>query len=241
MREGHLLGGRVRYDQPDNLYRTGIEPVMLAAAVPARPGTRVLELGTGAGAGLLCLAARVPGVGGVGVELQAELVVLARRNIAANGLETSLSVIEGDLAAAIPALPFDHAFANPPWHAAAGTASPVGGRDLARRAGTGLLATWTRAMAERLRHRGTLTLILPAASLPSGMAALAAGGCGSVSLFPLWPKPEREARIILLQATKGGKGPCRVQRGLVLHRPEGGFTPEAEAILWTGAALELDR
>ncbi len=96
-------------------------------------------------------------------------------------------------------------------------------------------------MAERLRHRGTLTLILPAASLPSGMAALAAGGCGSVSLFPLWPKPEREARIILLQATKGGKGPCRVQRGLVLHRPEGGFTPEAEAILWTGAALELDR
>ncbi|HLB98700.1 MAG TPA: SAM-dependent methyltransferase, partial [Acetobacteraceae bacterium] len=57
--EGHLLGGRVRYAQPREGFRSGIEPVMLAAAVPARTGERVLEAGSGAGAALLCLAARV--------------------------------------------------------------------------------------------------------------------------------------------------------------------------------------
>ena len=67
--EGHLLGGRVRYAQPRVGYRTGIEPVLLAAAVAARAGERVLEAGCGAGAGLLCLAARVPGITGLGVEL----------------------------------------------------------------------------------------------------------------------------------------------------------------------------
>ena len=50
--QGHLLGGRVRYAQPRSGFRSGIEPVLLAAAVPARPGERVLEAGSGAGAAL---------------------------------------------------------------------------------------------------------------------------------------------------------------------------------------------
>ena len=81
---GGLLDGRVRYDQPVDGYRTGLEPVLLAAAVPARTGQRVLEAGTGAGAGLLCLAARVPGVMGVGIEADADMAALARCNLAAN-------------------------------------------------------------------------------------------------------------------------------------------------------------
>ena len=36
--EGHLLGGRVRYAQPRAGFRSGIEPVLLASFVPARPG-----------------------------------------------------------------------------------------------------------------------------------------------------------------------------------------------------------
>ena len=82
---GYLLGGRVRYAQPRQGFRSGIEPVLLAAAVPARAGERVLEGGTGAGAALLCLAARVPGVHGVGIERDGTLVSLARRNASANG------------------------------------------------------------------------------------------------------------------------------------------------------------
>ena len=60
--DGHLLGGRVSYAQPREGFRSGIEPVLLAAAIPARPGEHVLEGGSGAGAALLCLAARVPGL-----------------------------------------------------------------------------------------------------------------------------------------------------------------------------------
>ncbi len=76
----HLLGGRVSYIQPAEGFRAGIEPILLAAAVPARSGERVLEAGSGAGAALLCLAARVPGVLGFGVEQEARLVLLAIDN-----------------------------------------------------------------------------------------------------------------------------------------------------------------
>ncbi len=57
--EDHLLGGRVRYTQPRDGLRAAIDPILLAAAVPARPGDRLLEGGTGAGAGF-CYAS-LPG------------------------------------------------------------------------------------------------------------------------------------------------------------------------------------
>ena len=231
-----LLGGRVRHVQLAAGHRTGIEPVLLAASVPARPGERVLEGGTGSGAALLCLAARVAGIGGVGIERDPALAALARENIAANGF-AGLSVLAADLAAARPEGVFDHALANPPWHHHAGTRSADAQQEAARRGASGLLALWAARLAAPLRHRGTLTLAIAAATLPDALAALAGAGCGSPVVLPLWPHAGRPARLLLLRGIKGGRGPCVVLPGLVLHRPEGGYTTAAEAILRDGAAL----
>ncbi len=233
-----LLGGRVRHAQLASGHRTGIEPVLLAASIPARPGERVLEGGTGSGAALLCLAARIGAIEGVGIERDPTLAALARANIAANGF-TGLSVLGADLQVARPEGMFDHAFANPPWHHQAGTRSADAGREAARRGAGGLFALWAARLAARLRHRGTLTLAIAAATLPDALAAIAAAGCGSLTLLPLWPHAGRPARLLLLRGIKGGRGPCVVLSGLVLHRPEGGYTEQAEAILRDGATLSF--
>lgn len=249
---GALLGGRLRYDQPADGYRTGLEPVLLAACVPARPGQRVLEGGTGAGAALMCLAARVPGLTGAGVELDPDMAALARRNLATNALD-GFDVVTGDVLADAPAGPFDHAMANPPWHDPAGTPPALPRRALAKHAAPqphegshegshrgsrdGSLHAWASALGARTRRGGTLTLILPASRFAAGVAALGAGGCAAVALMPFWPHRDRPARLIVLQGTRGGRGACRVLPGLVLHAPGGGFTPEAEAVLRDGVAL----
>ena len=44
-----FLGGRVQVLQPRKGFRAGLDAVMLAAAVPARAGDRVCELGAGVG------------------------------------------------------------------------------------------------------------------------------------------------------------------------------------------------
>src|SRR5699024_3864815 len=119
-----LLGGRVRLLQPAQGYRVAIDPVLLAAAVPARPGEKLLELGCGSGAASLCLLARVEGVDVTGLELNRELAELARRNAALNG--PKLTVIEGNLLVPPGELAgdFDQVFMNPPYLAAgAATAS----------------------------------------------------------------------------------------------------------------------
>ncbi|MCB4822219.1 tRNA1(Val) (adenine(37)-N6)-methyltransferase [Roseicella aerolata] len=229
--EDHLLGGRVRLRQPRRGLRAGLDAVLLAAGVPALPGQRVLEAGCGSGAGFLCLAARVPGLSILAVEREPDLAALARANAAANGLAERVEVIEGDvrdLALARRLPPCDHAFANPPFWPG-GTAPP----EALRRAATheeASLADWARFLAAPLGRRGSLSLILPAARLDAAMAALAAAGCGGTRLLPFWPRAGVPAKRVLLQARRQGRGPARVEPGLVLHEGTG-FSPAAEAVL----------
>ena len=234
----HLLDGRVRYAQPAEGFRSGIEPVVLAAAVPARPGERVLEGGAGAGAALLCLAARVSGLHGVGVEHDPALVAIAKRNAVSNS-RPDIHFIVADLAALPDLGRFDHALANPPYHPSAGTASPHMAREAAKRGQPGLFTLWAAALAKHLRPRGTLTFILPAAAVPACLEAFTAAGCSPGTLLPLWPKAGRPAKLVLLQGVKGGKAPLRLLPGLILHDANGAYTPQAEAILRHGQGLSL--
>ena len=236
--EGRLLGGRVRYAQPACGFRSGIEPVLLAAAVPAAPGESVIEGGSGAGAGLLCLAARVGGIEGLGIERDPALAALAQRNAAANSQPT-LNFIAADIARLPRTARADHAFANPPYHPGAGTASPDPARASAKQGGAEVFAVWTHALATLLRAGGTITLIAPPARVPACLEALARAKCGSGSLYPLWPHAATAAKLVLIQATRLGRGPFRILPGLVLHERAGGYTKAADAILSDGAAISI--
>ncbi len=236
MTQDTLLGGTVQLAQAGGGHRSGIEPILLAAFVPALPGQRVLEGGTGSGAALLCLARRVTGLSGVGVEHHPEMAALARANMAANGF-ADLSVLEGDLAEVAAEGAFDHAMANPPWHVPDQTLSPDPARALARHAKPGLMALWATRLGHALRHRGTLSFITSAGTLSECLAAFTAAGCGSHVILPLWPRVGRQPKLVLLQGVRGGRAPTRLLPGLVLHAPEGGYTEAADSVLRAGQAL----
>lgn len=210
-----FLGGRLQLWQPRQGYRAATDPVLLAAACFARQGQSVLDLGCGAGAAALCLAARVPGLLLSGLELQPCYADLARRNAARNGI--ALSVIEGDLTA-MPAalrLSFDHVIANPPYYPRGGTPSPLTARDTALRAELPL-AAWVKAAVPRLAPGGWLSLICGADGLPGVLAALGTR-MGSAAVLPLAARTNRPALRIVLRARKGGRAAFRLLAPLVLH------------------------
>ena len=230
---GTLLNGRVRYDQFRTGYRTGIEPVLLAAAVPAQAGERVLEAGTGAGAGLLCLLWRVPGLTGIGIEADANLAALARRNLAANGLTAAIHT--GLVGGAHGLGPFNHAFANPPWHDRRGTLPPDPRRSGATHRSPGGLAEWVEALSACLMPGGTLTLALPAGQVNEAAVCLQQAGLARITVIPLRPGKSLDAKIVLMQG-RDGCGTTRLTSGLALH-DRGRYTETADAILRGGGAL----
>lgn len=77
------------------------------------PG-RILDLGTGPGTLLLAALAEWPGATGLGVDVSAKALALARRNADALGLAGRASFAEGDWASGIDAR-FDLILCNPPY------------------------------------------------------------------------------------------------------------------------------
>lgn len=240
-----FLNGRLRITQPARGFRAGIDAVLLAAAVPARPGEAVLELGCGVGTASLCLMSRVPGLKVTGVEVQAAYAALAQANGAANGM--ALEVVSADLAALPGDLRqrnFDHVIANPPYFdRAASTAAADPGRDVAL-GGPTPLAEWIDVAARRLRPGGRLTLIQRIARLPEMLTALE-GRFGSVTVRPLCPRAGRAATLFVLGARRQGRGAFHLSAPLVLHdgarhgRDGDDYSPLARTILRDGRVLPL--
>ncbi|MEY4984182.1 MAG: hypothetical protein RIR62_2448 [Pseudomonadota bacterium] len=236
-----FLMGRLRLWQPAKGYRAATDPVLLAAACPAQAGQSVLDLGCGAGAAALCLAARVDGLALAGLEVQADYAELARRNAERNGV--ALQVETGDLARMPPALRrgFDHVIANPPYYGAGGTASPVAGRDRAVRVDTPI-AAWVAAAATRLHPGGWLTMIFATPCLPEALAALTPK-MGSALVLPLAPREGRDPPRVILRARKGGRAPFRLLAPFVIHRgaehdgDRESYTDAANAVLRGGGDL----
>lgn len=240
--EDGLLGGRLRLLQPRSGFRAAIDPVFLQAFVPAAAGERVLDLGTGSGAAALALAARVPGVGVVGLDKQAGLVALARRSAALNGLDERVAFEAGDvLAPPFPAASFDHVMANPPYlPAGRGNPSPDPGRHAASVEDAAGLADWIAAAVRLAKPGASVTFVHRFDRARETAAGLAAAGAGDGLVVPLWPfKHEEGAKRALIQGRKGAHGPGRTLPGVVLHTLEGGYTAAADAILRRGEALRI--
>ncbi|WP_371224610.1 tRNA1(Val) (adenine(37)-N6)-methyltransferase [Roseovarius sp. 2305UL8-3] len=212
-----FLGGKLHLWQPKSGYRAGVDPVLLAASVAAKPGQSVLDLGCGVGAAMLCLGARVPGVALTGLELQSDYADLARRNSSEAGIDAE--VVTGDLSEMPPHLRqhrFDHVIANPPYFdRGAGTEARDAGRETALGEATPL-ADWVKAAAKRCAPQGYVNLIHRAERLPDLLAAMN-GRLGSIEVLPLIARPGRAARLVLIRARMGGRADFRLHHGMILH------------------------
>jgi tRNA1(Val) A37 N6-methylase TrmN6 len=240
--EDRLLGGRIRLKQPAIGYRVAIDPVFLAAAVPAEPHQLILDLGCGAGAAMLCLAARVPHSRVVGLEMQRDLVRLAGDNVILNGLEARASVMIGDLLHPPPRLSpgaFHHVMGNPPY-AERGHATPsaTAGKSVATVEGDANLGDWVRFSLAMVRPNGTVTIIHRADRIDALLGHIA-GRAGEVVVFPLWPGQDKPASRILVRMRKQVAAPARLAAGLVLHEAEGRLTTAADGVLREGRGIEL--
>jgi tRNA1(Val) A37 N6-methylase TrmN6 len=245
-----FLGGALQLLQPKSGYRAGIDAVLLAASAPPPGGRqeRYLDAGGGVGTVGLCIARRYPDAMSVILEREPILVGLAEENARRNNLAERVSVFSGDILApaselaglGLVAESFDHVLANPPFHVdGQGTPSPEPLRSSAHSIPETDLDQWGRLLARMAAPGGTATLIHKADALGKVIGALS-GRFGGLRILPIYPRAEAPAIRVIVQGIKGSRAPLTLLPGLILHGEGNAFTPLADAIFRSGAALTLE-
>lgn len=238
--ESALLNGRVRLRQPTRGYRAGMDAALLAAAIEARPGERVIEAGCGAGAVLMQIAARRPGVQLIGLERDPAAAALARQNAELNGVAADTTIMDGDVARGFRALdlpPCDWAVSNPPFFDDPNALrAPAEGKLGAWMADDGLVA-WAGFLLKAVREGGRIVIIHRADRL-ADILSLLSPKAGSFAIRPIHPFADQPAKRVLVQAIKTGKAPLRLLPPRILHDRDGSkHSAQAEAILRGEAGL----
>jgi tRNA1(Val) A37 N6-methylase TrmN6 len=241
-----VLGGRLSILQPRVGHRAGHDAILLAAATGASAGDHAVDFGAGVGTAGLALATRVAGVSVTLVDIDSNLVALARENAAKNRLADRVSAMTLDVASpergARDLVPgsADHVLMNPPFNdASRQQVSPDARRRMAHCSSQEMLASWIRTAGRILRPSGTVTLIFRADGIGEVLQALGAG-FGAIAVRPIYAKPAASAIRILIRAVKSSRAPTSVRPGFLLNGADGRPTAEAEAVLRGAAALPFD-
>ena len=235
-----FLGGRINLLQPQSGFRSGLDAVMLAAAVPAKPRQTICDLGAGVGAAGLCLATRIADLQVTAIEIEPQLVELSRENHSRNNIAGAFEAIQADILArprSVPRQYFHHVLTNPPFYdSARGTVAPQQPKALAKAVNAEDLMTWLKFARSIVRPKGTVTAILPPAQMPLALSSMSRDGLGAI-IIPLWPKQGDAAKRVIIHVRTDSRAPLQLQGGIVLHEADGRPTLRAEEILRGGGAL----
>jgi tRNA1(Val) A37 N6-methylase TrmN6 len=221
-------------------HRAGLDAMILAAAVPSGFSGRLADLGAGAGAAGLAVAARCPEASVVLVEHDPEMLGYARQTRALpqnTALRGRVEVLDADVtlsgaaraAAGLADRAFDYAIMNPPFNAPADRASSDNLRKRAHVMPSEMLGAWIRTAAAIVRPGGGLALIARPVSLQPILAALA-GRFGEARIVPIHPRAEEDAIRLVLRARKGSRSGLALRPPLVLHDEGNALSPRADAI-----------
>ncbi|GGA77055.1 methyltransferase [Brucella endophytica] len=222
-------------------HRAGVDAMILASAVPDGFSGRLVDLGAGAGAAGLAVAAQCPSAHVTLVERSAFMAGFARKTLGHPlnaGVSARATLIEADVtltgrarnAAGLADNAFDFAIMNPPFNAEADRRTPDTVKAEAHVMGKDMFEQWIRTAAAIVRPAGGIAIIARPVSIGEMLAALS-GRFGALTLVPIQPRPDEAAIRIVVRGVRGSRAKLTLAPALVLHGPSGnGFTERADAI-----------
>ncbi|MEP3279984.1 MAG: methyltransferase [Stappiaceae bacterium] len=247
-----FLGGRFEVEQPEKgRHRSGMDAILLAAAIPQDAKGKLVDLGAGAGVAGMAAACRIPDLSVLLVERDPVMLSLSRRSLNRPGnahIQARVSILPADItakgsqrhAAGLTSAIAEHVILNPPYydnHAV--SQSPAEKKADAHVLGTSGIEPWIRTAADILTGSGTMTVIYRADGL-ADLLAVMSNRFGAITMVPVFPREGQAATRIIIQAKRNSRAPTKIRRGVVMHQSSGStYTEEVEAILRDGQALDI--
>jgi tRNA1Val (adenine37-N6)-methyltransferase len=210
----------------------GMDAVLLSGFAGAGRGEQVLDLGTGTGIIPLLMAAKTEAGHLTGLEIQESSADMARRSVMLNGLEERISIVTGDIKQAsslFAAASFHVITSNPPYMIGGhGLANPNDAKAIARHEICCTLEDVVREAGKLLVESGKFYLVHRPFRLPEIM-----GICMKYRLEPkrmrlVYPNADKEPRMVLLEAVKGGNPRMKAEKPLILFDASGTYSKEVQ-------------
>lgn len=229
-----LFDGRIRCRQHSSGYRFSLDAVLLGNFITMRPAEKILDLGCGNGIVAFILAYRWPSCLITGLEIQPDLVKLARENAAQNNWQERISIMQGDLrqiGKSLTAGQFDWVVSNPPYRKTGTGRTNIEPQQLVARHETMAdVASVVKAAAWALKNRGRAAFIYPAVRGAAVLYELKKQGLEPKRMQAVYSYPGSSAVLLLVEAMKGGGEELTILSPFYVYRaPEGEYSPEMAA------------
>lgn len=212
----------------------GMDAVLLAGFASAKPGQRVIDLGTGTGIIPILMAAKTQAAHIVGLEIQAESAEMAQRSVLINDLQEVVTVVEGDIKEApkiFGASSFDVVTCNPPYmihnH---GLKNPASSRAIARHEVLCTLEDVCSSSAMLLCPGGTFYMVHRPFRLPEIMTTLKKYKLEPKRMRLVHPYIDQEPNMVLVEARRGGNPRLKVEPPLIVYEEKGVYSQEVREV-----------
>lgn len=237
--------GRFVLAQPKKgAHRAGLDALLLASMLPKDFTGHVVDLGSGAGAIGLAVAARLSGfVQSVTlVENDPQMIACAQHSLQhpENGQIThkvtlaAANITGGAIALAEAGIlqnSVDAVLSNPPYNLGDMQPSAHQSRAKAHQADATLLEDWFRAATAILKPKGFLALIIRPQTLTMILNILDRR-FGELKIIPIHAHEGEEAIRIIITGYKASKAPLTIASGIVLHdKATRAYRPEIDDLI----------
>ena len=221
--------------QPKKGYRFSVDSLLLFEFVNLKTVRNIADLGAGSGIVGLLLAKKYPHAQVTLFELQESLVSLAEKNTALNRMNDRVKAVKCDLRNYVlpssPSRQFDLVVSNPPFRACkSGLLNIEEEKAIARHEIMLKLGELAEAVAALLKIRGRFCLIHHPNRLVELIVALKKRGMEPKRLRFVHSSPATEAKMVLIEAVKGGRTGLKVEKPLYIYKEDGSYTDEMKAV-----------
>lgn len=231
--ENLQLGG-LRLIQKRNGFRFGTDAVLLADFAKDVPSGQTLDLCCGNGIIPIILSHKTKTKKICGLEIQHDVLEMAKRSVLLNGLEDRVELLEGDLRHAeeyYPVRSFDLITCNPPYmRAGAAIENPSETKLIARHEITCSLEDVIRVSARLLKTGGKLLMVHRPGRLVDVLTQMRANRIEPKRLRMVYPAENHPPILFLVEGLLYGGTELRILPPLVLRDQDGRETEELKRI-----------